>query len=187
MDNMLKAMAPFSMYVLRIYTSVYKELESYCVGLDVLKETADELITECFIATACDYGLSLYEKLNGPERTDFTTEQRRNMLIQAVTVDCNDNTLNGIYQYLSSLGLECVITENPHICDLYILATGGEYTPIQKKYIREKAEDFLPCHLTFTIDFRSLDWEYLDSLGLVFHQIDLKDMTWSDFEDYEEE
>lgn len=186
-DNMTKAMQPLSIYSLGNYTAVYKELESYAVGLDILTEIADELVKECFIATASGYGLSIYEKLNGPERTDLTTEQRRKMLIQSVTLNCNDNTLEGVYKFFSSLGLECEITENPTVCDLYILVKGGTYSETEKKYIRDRAAEFLPCHLTFTVDFRTVNWGYLENLNLTFSEIEEKSLTWAEFENYEEE
>ncbi len=183
-QRLIKALQPLSLYSLKIYTSVYKELESYSVALDVLDEIMDEYIREGFIDTANDYGLSLYEKLYGAERTDLTLEQRREMLIQRINLNVNDNTLSGIKRFFSSLGLKCEIRENPHIFDLYILPLTGEYTSLEQEYIIEKARDFLPCHLTFTIDFRSIDWHGLQQLDLTFAEIDAKQMSWNDFEKY---
>ena len=188
LNNMIRAMSPIPMYSLKkIAATVYKELQSYAAELDALSEIVDELITECFLSTACDYGLSLYEKLSGKERTDLPLELRREMLIKSQMLGINDNTLDGIYRFFESLGLQCDINESPEICSIYVLAKGRVYSKTEQDYIIEMAEKFLPCHLDFTIDFRTVDWAYFDNLSLTFDEIDSKNYTWDNFERYEEE
>lgn len=183
-ERMIKVLESLSLYSLRNYTTVYKELDSYSVALDVLNELMDEYVRECFIETATDYGLSLYEKLYGAERKDLPLEQRREMLIERINLNINDNTVSGIKRFFSSLGLKCDIVENPKICDLYIFPLTGEFSTLEQEFIIEKARDFLPCHLTFTIDFRSIDWHGLQQLNMTFAEIDAKNMSWGEFERY---
>lgn len=187
LENMVKAMKTIPLYSLKIYTTVHKELQSYAIELDLLTEMVDELIQECFLSTACDYGLTFYEKILGRERSDLSIDKRREMLIQTQLMNVNDNTLSGFYRFFSSLGLECDIVENPHIFDIYILAKGREYSAAEQDYIIERAKSFLPCHITFTVDFRKADWDVFDSFCLAFDDIENKNFTWYDFERYKED
>lgn len=186
LDTMIDALKPTGLYSLKNYTGVYKELQSYAAELDVLYEIYEELIREAFITTAEDYGITLYERLDGPERTSYTLDERREMLIAQYNITCNDNTLAGVLKYFNSIGLECEITEYPLLCDIYIKAT-GDYTDAQKAYFLAKAEAFLPCHFTFSIDFRSgATWNDYDARELTFNELDVRGYTWQYIESYEE-
>lgn len=181
LDTMLRALSPVKEYSPEVGGEVYSELCAYAKELDEIDRIADELIRECFIATATDYGLAVYEKLNGPEKTDVTTATRREQLITSININRNDNTVQSVYKYLGALGLDCEITENTIAGDIYILAK-GEYTREQRDYIIAMAEKFLPCHHTFTIDFRTDDWAALDAKNLTFKQLDEKELTWQQIE-----
>lgn len=181
-ERMIKATEPITAYLLRIYTAVYKEIACYGDELDIISQTVDEIIRECFFETAEGIGLSVYEELVGAKREDLTLEQRRKMLTNLVTLNENDNTLSGIEKFFNSVGLECEITENPHICDLYILAKGRTYTSTEKSYITERAKEFLPCHLTFTIDFRTTGWAEFDAESITFAELDGRNLSWRGIE-----
>ncbi len=186
LSTMADALAATGLYTLKNYTGVYKELQSYAAELDELYDIYEELIRECFISTAEDYGITLYETLDGPARTSYTLDERRKMLTAQYNITCNDNTLAGVLKYLNSLGLECEITEYPLIYDVYIKAS-GEYTDAQKSYFLSKAEAFLPCHLTFSIDFRvGVAWDTYDARGFTFDELDVRGFTWRYMESYEE-
>ena len=188
LESMIKAMSVIPLYSLKTnVTTVHKELQSYAAALDVLSEFVSEMITEHLLSTACDYGLSLFEKMTGKVRTDLTLEQRREMLIRSQMLGINDNTLEGIYRFFQSVGLDCVIEENPKSSYMYISAEGRDYPREEQDYIIEMAENFLPCHLDFFIDFRKADFNYFDNLNLTFDEIDGKNYTWDKFERYEEE
>lgn len=181
-DNMLKAIKPIKLYSLLWYTVVYKELDIYGRTLDSLSDLVDEIIKEAFIQTAEDVGLSIHEKLSGAERFDLTTEERRNLLLASRQISCNDNTLDGVYKYLNSLGLQCEIKEFPNIFYLYILSQGREYSRAEQDYIKGMAARFLPCHMTFTIDFRKETWQDFNNLNLSFSQLDALELMWADWE-----
>lgn len=183
LNEMLK-MLPAGLYSRKNYTLVYKELESYACVLDTLKECADEILRECTVVSAQSKGLEFYERMYGPARTDLDIQKRRDMLCDMLTLSSNDNTSEGIYHFFRSVGLDCEITEDPTAYDLYILSHDKNLTAAQQDSITERAAMFLPYHLTFTIDFRTIDFDGLDALGLTFAQIDAKEMTWKDFERY---
>lgn len=181
-ERIIKALEPVTAYSLRNYTTVYKEIDCYGTEFDSITEAVDNLIRECFLETAEEIGLSIYEELVGSRRDDLTLEQRRKMLKNLVTLNQNDNTLSGIKKFFTSVGLECEITENPHICDVYILAKGRKYSDTEKAYIIERAKDFLPCHLTFTIDFRTSGWNEFESKNYTFAELESKNLSWKEIE-----
>lgn len=188
LESMIKAMSVIPLYSLKTnVTTVHKELQSYAAALDVLSEFVSEIIKEHILSTACDCGLALFEKMTGRVRTDLTLEQRREMLIRSQMLGINDNTLEGIYRFFQSVGLDCVIEENPASSYMYISAEGRDYPREEQDYIVEMAENFLPCHLDFLIDFRKADFNYFDSLNLTFDEIDSKNYTWDNFERYKED
>ena len=132
--------------------------------------------------TAEGDGLVFYEKLVGAPRDDLDVDARREMIVSLINLNMNDNTLDGIKRFFKSLNFECEITENPSVFDLYIKPLNSGYSTSEKQYIINRAKDFLPCHLTFTIDFRNSTWADYDSSGKTFKQIDDMNLTWEEFE-----
>ena len=180
--DMLLMTYPIKAYTLDNSTIVYKEYQSYAAALDVLRDTAEEILAECVSSTAENRGLEFYEKLFGPVRDDLSLQKRREMIGSLLTLTTNDNTLSGIYRFFESVGLECDIIENPSVYDVYIYSHDHTLTRTQQDNIIERASRFMPYHLTFTVDFRTVDFAGLDALGLTFQQIDDMHMNWQDFE-----
>ena len=181
-ESMVKAMSAVKAYKLDGNTYVDKELFAYSAALDVFSEEIDEIIRECIVATAENEGLSFYEKLVGTLDDKADIETRRAMIISLLNLNTNDNTHNGIKRFFESIGLECDILENPSIFDLYIMPLGGNFTASEKRYMINRAKKFLPCHLTFTIDFRTSTWADYDAKNRTFNEIDELGITWEEFE-----
>jgi len=185
LTSMLKALIPVGVYSLNNSTNVYKELESYGAALDVLKETVDSILGEISPVCAQTDGLVFYEKLFGDEKSGFSIEQRRSMILNMLSLGANDNTVEGIRKFFASLGVECELIEYYNICFLYVYVLNGQsINSEEREIIIKRAEEFLPCHLEFTVDFRTIDWETLDSYERTFEEIDDLDMTWGEFEAY---
>ena len=70
------------------------------------------------------------------------------------------------------------------VYDVYIYSHDHTLSRTQQDNIIERASEFLPYHLTFTVDFRTIDFGGLDALGLTFSAIDNMEMTLQDFERY---
>ena len=99
-----------------------------------------------------------------------------------LTLTSNDNTVEGIRHFFESLGIECGIIEDPSGYFVYIRSLDQTLSRTRQDYIIKRAEMFMPYHLTFTVDFRTIDFGGLDALGLTFGELDDMDMTWQDFE-----
>ncbi len=184
LSEMIKMTFPIKNYKLDNGRLVYKEMESYAAALDVIRECADEILRECISTTAQNRGLEFYEKLFGKVRDDLEIEKRRNMINNMLTLSTNDNTVEGIHHFFRSVGLECDIIENPIVYDVYIYSHDHTLSRAQQDNIIERAKKFMPYHLTFTVDFRTIDFDGLDALGLIFGRIDDMNMTWQEFERY---
>lgn len=185
LTNMLKALLPVGVYKLNNGTNVYKELQSYCAALDVFKETVDSVLSEISPVCAIGDGLVFYEKLFGDEKYSYSIEQRRRMILTMLLLGANDNTVEGIKRFFASLGVECELEEYFNTCFLYVYVLNSEsFDSEERKNIIERAKEFLPCHLEFSVDFRTIDWDTLDSYDRTFAQIDALDMTWGEFEAY---
>ncbi len=183
--NMLKVLYPVGVYRLNNGTTVYKELESYSVALDVFAEIVDCVLNEISPVSAQGDGLIFYEKLFGEKKENLSIEQRRSMILNMLSLGANDNTVEGITKFFASLGVECEIVEYYNICFLYVhIYNGMSFDSEEKENIKKRAEEFLPCHLEFTVDFRTIDWSVLDSYERTFEEIDEMGQTWKEFEEY---
>ena len=76
--DMLLMTYPIKAYTLDNSTIVYKEYQSYAAALDVLRDTAEEILAECVSSTAENRGLEFYEKLFGPVRDDLSLQCKLN-------------------------------------------------------------------------------------------------------------
>ncbi len=184
LSEMIKMTYPIKNYKLNNGTLVYKELQSYSQALDLLRECADEVLRECISSTAQARGLEFYERLFGKARDDLELDKRRDMISNMLTLSSNDNTVEGIYHFFRSVGIECDIIENPMVYDVYIYSHDHTLSRVQQDNIIDRAKKFLPYHLTFTVDFRTIDFDGLDALELTFGGLDDKNMTWQEFERY---
>ena len=182
---MLGAMHPFGVYALDIYNLVYKELQTYAETLDGVTADIDETLRENFVITANNSGLEAYERLIGAPRTELETELRRSMVKALLNVGENDFTIDGIMRYFESIDFHCEIEEDPMFFNLLIIPAEREYTHTEQEFIRERAKEFLPCHLSFTIEFRNADWDTYDFCENTFDRWDSFDYTWDELDKYE--
>lgn len=182
---MVRAFEPIGQYNITNNSLIAKELSCYAAEFDSISTEINRVIRECLVITAENVGLEFYEKIVGSPRDDLSTGLRREMLVALMNLGVNDYTLSGILRFFQSLNFDCNILERPHIFDLYITPVGGTYTDTQRRYIISRAKDFLPCHLSFTIDFRQIAWSDYDNSNRTFAQIDAMNLSWEQFEQFE--
>ena len=127
-ERMIKVMSAVGAYKIYNYTYIGKELRAYSAELDVLSDEIDEIIRECLVMTARGDGLSFYEKLVGTLDDKLDTRTRREMIVSLLNLSTNDNTPDGIKRFFKSIGLECDITENPSVFDLFIKPLSGTFS-----------------------------------------------------------
>ena len=180
-ETMKKSMAP-----LRIYSqeaeALDRELKVYSAEIELLYDELDAMFKERFISTAEDMGLTVYEELFGPERSDFSVEERRRMLTLRTNLGEGDFTLSGIGKALESLGLSYVISELPELESLNISAVTEDYSQAEQAFIESEVSKIIPLHLEFQITFNTMTWEQIDAEDRTFGEIDSLNLSWHELD-----
>lgn len=181
-QSMIKKLSPLEVYDLSEGGIVYAELAAFSVGLDLLKESLNELLREGFISTAESYGIENTERLVGNVRSDLDLDKRREMLIERLSLGVNDFTPAGFKQMLRLMGVEGEISEYPFTQRISVGLSSGNYTQAQREWIVSQAEALLPAHLEWDVIFTGFSWADSDSAGNTFSEIDAKGYTWEDID-----
>ena len=186
-DSMKEKLSVFSIYDLDKQNSlVLAELNAYKKGLDIIKESLDELERECFLSTAQDFGLDLREKVFTSKKDDLTFDERREMLKYRYSITSNDFNKSSIEKALIAAGIRCYIIENPGNQSFYINCLERFDTTLSQEESQSSAEKFLPAHLSYEFDFRPLQWSQIEERDLTFQEMDNADLTWNEIDNYQE-
>lgn len=182
LQSMIKKLSPLRVYDLREESCVYAELSAFAAGLDVLRDTLEELLKEGFVMTAEGFGLSLSEEITGSPREDLSLEQRREMISQRQSLGNGDFTLEGIQKVLKAMGVEGEITECPKALRMYIDLRGEIYTPAMKSWLINQARELLPAHLEVDVIFSGFHWGNVTAKNLTFKEMDERYFTWDEID-----
>ena len=153
------ALRPLGIYKLEKGTLVYAELAAYAAGLDLLEDGLDELEREAFLPTAQGEGISRREEIYGKPKTLLPLRD-----LERARVAC---------------GLRAQVKENLDGASIYINCFDFLEDFQGQEEIKAAAKEFLPCHLEAEFDFRTLDWNRIDSMDKTFDQMDAAEMTWN--------
>ena len=167
------ALRPLGIYKLEKGTLVYAELAAYAAGLDLLEDGLDELEREAFLPTAQGEGISMRE--------------RREMLLYRGAINNRNNTREDLERALVACGLRAQVKENLDGASIYINCFDFLEDFQGQEEIKAAAKEFLPCHLEAEFDFRTLDWNRIDSMDKTFDQMDAAEMTWNQIDAYSPE
>ena len=176
-ESMKSTMAP-----LKIYSAdaqdLDRELTVYADEIERLYTELDGMFGERFISTAEDIGLRVYEELFGPERSELSAQQRREMLMLRMNLGEGDFTPAGISRALDSLGIDYTVSEFPALNRLNITAATEDYSEAEQAFIEREISKIIPAHLEFQITFNTLMWSQLDDMDRTFSAIDSENLTW---------
>lgn len=182
---MKSKLAPLGIYSLKQDSVVFYELCAYAEGLSILEDYLDELESECFVATASDYGIYMRERLFSYKKDSLQTSYRRALLLYLMSVTSNDYTLSRMNKAIAAFGLEGEIDENPGTNSMQINCTSALDNIVSKADAVSNIKKFLPAHLEVTFNFGELSWEYFDSLDKTFGELEEQDLTWNEIDNYE--
>ncbi|MGN0452783.1 MAG: hypothetical protein ACI4GZ_03170 [Ruminococcus sp.] len=182
LDSLILRLSPLGVYSLEENTAVYSELSAYAVGLDILRETLDTMIRECFFASAESYGLRNAEILLGKSREDLPLEKRREMLIARNSLGVNDFTLQGMEKILNLLGVEGVIEEFPALQRISVNLGATLCTRGEKNFIISQIESLFPSHLEADVAFGGMSWAYIEMQQLTFDKMEQKGYSWQEID-----
>ena len=147
-ESMSEKLSKTGLYSTTEGKTVYAELMAYAEGLDIYYNALDELLRECFVSTAQDYGLTMREKYIRKCPVDDSTDGRRNSIIAALSVCNNYFTYDGFQKCLKIWGIEGTLKENFENKKFTFECT----TPIpddKLEIIKQQVKEFLPCYLDF--------------------------------------
>ncbi len=163
LENMYKLLRPMKLYRLDGQSLISCELAAYAAALDRAKQRLDQMLSECFIATAGEEGLAALEALFGlPEQQALSYGDRRSMLMSLFSMQGEDSTKQGIENSLKGIGLYAEIEEDPENerIDVFCHKYRGKFTGHNMLALR--AEKVLPAHLSASLHFDfSLQQEYV--------------------------
>ncbi len=182
LSDLTERLSAVKLYSISQGSNTYNELSAFSEGLEILREELSQMLSECFLSTAEDYGLLRYERLWGSQRDDLPLAKRREMLIARSSLNLNDFTLSGVRKIFELLGVEGVINEFPLQERISLDLSGESLTLGQRNFIRSQVESLFPAHLDVDVVFAGLNWGYADSVGRTFAQIDSKGLTWQEID-----
>lgn len=181
--SMCDALSPLGLYSFDS-TNVKNELLSYAVAIDELNRMLVEILDECFIDSAQDFGLSQRELIIGAQRDDLSIEKRRSMLKLRESISLSSFTPSKISKSLESFGLSCEVYEFPSLYITVIDAT-GKYTSAQKAWIRSQVEKIMPAHLQVQVVFNGPSWAQIDENDNNFSYMNIRNYTWEEIDNLE--
>lgn len=186
LNSLKQKLRPLGFYNLNDNSLISAELSAYSVALDSIESMLSEMEKERFIATATTYGLSMRELTFGVEQSEKPTESRRNMLLCRYSINPDDFNEECIIKIMENVGVHGYITKFPSQNTIYINCLKLDDTSADKNSIKSIIEEFLPAHLECIFDFRSLQWDDIDSKNNTFEIIDNKNLTWNEIDNFNE-
>lgn len=181
--SMCDALTPLGLYSFES-TNVNKELLTYAVAIDELNNMLNDLLCDCFIDSATDFGLSQRELVIGAVRDDLSVDKRRSMLKLRESISLSSFTPSEIKKSLESFGLTCEVYEFPTLYITVVDAT-GKYTTAQKAWIRSQVEKIMPAHLQVQVVFNGPSWAQIDENDNNFSYMNIKNYTWEQIDNLE--
>ncbi len=152
-ESMKAKLSPIGLYSLEDGSNICNELSAYAEGVDPLFATLDKMMSEYFIDTAEDYGISERERFIGREKFEYTLDQRREMLKlqeQNMGNRCNKEAFTDMLRGIGLSDFEFV--EN--FAGNSITVNVNDVIPVQtQKLVTDKITAEFPAHLDITINF----------------------------------
>lgn len=179
LESMIKKLSPLNLYEITQDSNIYAELSAYASALDAHRDNIDVVLRECFISSSESFGIENREKVIGSLKSNYTTEQRRQMLILRKIIDNDDFTLSSFESFLQSIGVyDYIITQMPERYELNI-QIGGSYSTEDEVWIINQINLAFPAHLEVSVNFGGLEWSEIDGKDLTFSAMDDYDYSWS--------
>lgn len=183
LEEMKRILAPLGFYDLTQGSVVSRELETYALEIDRIREELAAILREALILTAEDKGLAQMERLFGSPHEEWTVQQRRERLIYRLSLMQEDFTKSGIARALLSVGYSGTVTEDLENETLLLEKIGGSEDPADYLAVIEGARELLPAHLRFSFDIEAPTWNRLDAQDKTFNERDKAAVPWDFYKD----
>lgn len=127
------------------------ELKACNTGFQLLRDYMDEMIRECFVQTATDYGLTIKEHYFDSIPRNNTIQERRDMLLNILSVDYNDFNLEGVKKFLNYYPISYTITEHHDSYLVVINIVKDTWIEENFDFMQETVNKFFPAHIRIQI------------------------------------
>lgn len=183
LEEMKRILAPLGFYDLTEDSVVSKELTTYALEFDRIRDELSVILCEAMIPTAEDTGLSQRERLFGSPHEELTAQERRGRLIYRLSLMQEDFTRAGIARALLSLGYSGTVTEDLENETLLLEKINGSEDPADYLAVVEGARELLPAHLRLSFDIAAPTWNQLDTQDKTFNERDKISVPWDFYRD----
>lgn len=151
-NTMKDLLQPLGLYSLSENSIVAAELSAYNAGLSLIEDEINLLKRELFIQTAQDFGLKIWESINGSIMSNLPLEKKRELLIKKLSVTPRDYTLQGIERSLSAMGIHTQLYDID-LGILYVDISGCDIPNLTHNKIVQMCERVVSAHLNVIYSF----------------------------------
>lgn len=145
-DYLIQLLKPLGVYDLENNGYNVAELTVLGMALDECCGVCETLERECFISTAEDYGLSMYEAIM-PKHYAYLVNTRRAALIAMLSVNNSCFTEKALNEALSGCGEPTAVSETGEAMQVIVDFTDIDMKPVNFELLSNWVESMLPCHL----------------------------------------
>ncbi len=191
-NSIKKSLKPLGIYKLNAQGLLNAELSAYACELDTLNSEIEKLEKECFISTAEDYGITLREQLYDFSKSLWDVSKKRQRILGISLVKPTSFTKADLENILAIYGIEAAILEDTETGNIYIncISKNDLFENVflsdsqNESSTINQIEKFMPAHLTFEVDFRTISWDAIEELDKTFDQMDAKGYNWDKIDNY---
>ena len=130
-----------------------EEIRAFAQGIDLLFDKLDEMTREYFICTAESYGITVREKFIGKERSEYSAEQRREMLLIQEQIIGSGCSKGDFELMLRGVGLSDFTITESFTTQALTVTINDTLEEATKQMIEKKILAEFPAHLDVTVIF----------------------------------
>lgn len=155
LESMKQKLGALGIYRLEDGTENALRLSVYAAELDRLFAALDEMLRECFIATAQSWGITNRERFIGKEKNALAPARRRELLITAEHVTGVDGTPQGFEDFVRSCGAQDFTYTEGYSHAKINLIIHDDLDSGTKKLLEERLDAYIPAHCRIDVHYIS--------------------------------
>ena len=152
-DSMKTKLVATGLYSDSDSSNTAEEIRAFAQGIDLLFDKLDEMTREYFICTAESYGITDREKFIGKERLEYSTEQRREMLLIQEQIIGSGCSKGDFELMLRGVGLSDFTITESFTTQAVTVTINDTLEEATKQMIEKKILAEFPAHLDATVTF----------------------------------
>lgn len=165
-------------------TFIKGELLAYSAGIDCIDNELKTIERENFVNTSQDYGISEREKLFDSIERPSSVEDRRKMLLNALSINRTDFNKAGMTKYLGSFPTNCVIEESHSTNTMVIEMNRNGWVIENLRHIKDSVDRFFPAHIKANILVTGIMWQEIEAKNMTFQEMEVKNWNWQTIDKY---